>query len=91
MRSGVLPLGGWIAPEAGLRLAALRKAPHRGPMPIPDFQALMGPVLAQLADGKSRGHADLVDALAAQFKLSDGELNLMLPSGRQRVFYNRIA
>lgn len=60
-------------------------------MSIPDFKALLGPVLAQLADGKSHGHADLVEALAAQFKLTDEELNAMLPSGRQRLFYNRIA
>lgn len=51
----------------------------------------MGPVLAQLADGKGHGHADLVEALATQFKLTDDDLNAMLPSGRQRLFYNRIA
>lgn len=60
-------------------------------MSIPDFKALLGPVLAQLADGKSHGHADLVEALAVRFKLTDEELNAMLPSGRQRLFYNRIA
>jgi len=60
-------------------------------MAIPDFQALMGPVLELLSDGKSHGHADLIDALAEQLKLTDEELNAMLPSRRQRLFYNRVA
>lgn len=52
---------------------------------------LMGPVLTLLADGKSHGHGDLIEALGVQFKLTDEELNAMLPSGRQRLFYNRVA
>mgnify|MGYP001332178620 CR=1 FL=1 len=60
-------------------------------MAIPDFQALMGPVLDVLSDGKSHGHADLVDTLAERLKLTDEDLSAMLPSGRQRRFHNRVA
>jgi restriction system protein len=60
-------------------------------MSIPDFRVLTGPVLEVLAAGKTHGHADLVDALGAQFKLTDEELNTMLPTGRQRLFHNRVA
>ena len=59
-------------------------------MPIPDFQTLMRPLLALHAEGKEHVNRDLVDALAQQFGLTDQEQREMLPSGRGRLFDNRI-
>lgn len=59
-------------------------------MSIPDFQTLMRPLLLAHADGKEHLNRDLVSNLAEQFNLSDDERREMLPSGRARVFDNRI-
>lgn len=59
-------------------------------MPIPDFQSLMRPLLQLHADGKEHLNRDLVGQLANQFNLSDEERREMLPSGRARLFDNRI-
>ncbi len=50
--------------------------------PIPDFQTLMLPVLAEAARGESR-IGDVVERLAEQFGLTSEERShLLLPSGR---------
>lgn len=59
-------------------------------MPIPDFQTLMHPLLQEHADGKEHLNRDLVASLAGRFGLSDEERREMLPSGRARLFDNRI-
>lgn len=59
-------------------------------MPIPDFQTLMRPLLEAHADGKEHLNRDLVASLAKQFNLTDEERREMLPSGRARLFDNRI-
>lgn len=59
-------------------------------MPIPDFQTLMRPLLEAHADGKEHLNRDLVAHLAEKFGLSDEERREMLPSGRARLFDNRI-
>lgn len=59
-------------------------------MAIPDYQTLMLPLLQQLADGKEHRLADVRKSLADCFKLSTEELEELLPSGTQRLFYNRI-
>lgn len=59
-------------------------------MTIPDFQTLMRPVLAYLADAETRRSRDVKDAMADQFDLSDDERAQMLPSGRQRTMDNRV-
>ncbi|WP_327209533.1 restriction endonuclease [Rhizobium leguminosarum] len=58
-------------------------------MPIPDYQALMLPVLRLAAEGQTRA-PEAADKIANQFGLSDAERQEMLPSGRQRVLHNRI-
>lgn len=58
-------------------------------MAIPNYQALMLPVLRLAADGETRV-PDAADKLADQLGLSDVEREEMLPSGRQRVLHNRI-
>jgi restriction system protein len=60
-------------------------------MAIPDFQSVMLPFLQTLQDGKERTMRDLTDALAKHFKLTEEELQEELPSGRDFLFYNRVA
>lgn len=58
-------------------------------MAIPDYQSLMLPVLRLAADGETRV-PDAAEMLADQLGLSIAEREEMLPSGRQRIFHNRI-
>lgn len=58
-------------------------------MPIPDYQALMLPVLREAAGGETRVPA-AADRIADQLGLSEEEREEMLPSGRQRVLHNRM-
>ena len=60
-------------------------------MPIPDFQTLMLPVLKQFADGKEKTPSDVRGPIAAEFKLTADDLSVLLPSGRQATFANRVA
>lgn len=57
---------------------------------IPDFQTLMRPALALLADGAVRRSRDVKDAMADEFGLTDAERVELLPSGRQRTIDNRV-
>jgi len=59
-------------------------------MTIPDFQTLMRPVLAHLADGQLHRSREVKEAMADQFALSESERAEMLPSGRQRTMDNRV-
>ncbi len=59
-------------------------------MGIPDYQAIMGPLLRQTSDRKEHPFPDIVEALAGEFKLSDAERRELLPSGGQFVFNNRV-
>lgn len=59
-------------------------------MPIPDFQTLMRPLLEAHADGREHLNRDLVARLAERFGLTDEERREMLPSGRARLFDNRV-
>lgn len=58
--------------------------------PIPDFQTIMLPLLQLMSDGEERSINDLVDNLAIKFGISEQELNELLPSGKQPIFYNRV-
>lgn len=60
-------------------------------MPIPDFQSTMLPLLRFLGDGKLRSNQEIYEALEGQFSLTDEEKRQLLPSGKQRVFINRVA
>jgi len=60
-------------------------------MPIPDFQTLMLPVLKQFADGQEKTPADVRGPIAVEFGLTADELSILLPSGRQTTFANRVA
>jgi restriction system protein len=58
-------------------------------MTIPDYQALMLPVLRHAAAGEQRV-PDVADRIADEIGLSNEEREELLPSGRQRVLHNRI-
>jgi restriction system protein len=58
---------------------------------VPDFQTLMLPFLETLQDGKERTMRELTEQLALRFKLTEEERQEHLPSGPQKLFYNRVA
>lgn len=58
-------------------------------MPIPDYQALMLPVLRHAASGETRV-PQLAERIGLELGLSMAEREQMLPSGRQRLLHNRI-
>lgn len=60
-------------------------------MPIPDYQTLMLPLLRIFSDDAVHGLKEAADILAREFKLTEADLRLLLPSGRQTTFRNRIA
>lgn len=59
-------------------------------MTIPDFQSLMRPVLAHLADGGLHRSREVKEAMADLHQLTDAERAEVLPSGRQRTIDNRV-
>lgn len=59
-------------------------------MAIPDFQSIMRPLIEAHADGKEHLNRDLVRQLADQFGRSEEERREMLPSGRAKLFDNRV-
>ncbi|HEV7329666.1 MAG TPA: restriction endonuclease [Flavisolibacter sp.] len=59
-------------------------------MPIPDFQSIMLPFLKQIGDGEVHTTAGMRESLSRHFNLTEEELSQYLPSGTQKVFYNRI-
>jgi restriction system protein len=59
-------------------------------MAIPDYQAVMLPVLTLSGDGREHHIREAINTLAEQFGLTEGERKELLPSGVDRVFDNRI-
>ena len=59
-------------------------------MPIPDYQTLMLPLLKLAADGKEHKKREAEEQLAQEFGLTDDERATLLPSGKQRLFDNRV-
>jgi restriction system protein len=59
-------------------------------MSIPDFQSIMHPLIEAHSDGKEHLNRDLVLQLADQFELTEEERRKMLPSGRAKIFANRV-
>lgn len=59
-------------------------------MRIPDFQTIMRPILAFLADGQPRSAKEVITAIDDEFRLNDEERAAMLPSGRPRTIDNRV-
>lgn len=59
-------------------------------MAIPDYQSIMLPLLKISADGEEYSLREAIEKLAKYFRLSDEEMQEMLPSGRQTTFDNRV-
>lgn len=59
-------------------------------MPIPKYDELMKPMLEAISDGNKYTIKSLERILAYKEKLTEQELQEMLPSGTQTVFKNRI-
>ncbi|MBR4350080.1 MAG: restriction endonuclease [Bacteroidales bacterium] len=57
---------------------------------IPDYQTLMLPLLKKTSDGKEHKMRDLTELIAKEFSLTDEELSVVIPSGTQSLFYNRV-
>jgi len=59
-------------------------------MAIPDYQTTMLPLLKFAGFEKEHTLHEAVDSLAIVFKLSSEEKEVLLPSGQQTVFFNRV-
>jgi restriction system protein len=57
---------------------------------IPDYQTLMLPFLKIISDDKVYTTSQIIPVLAAQFQLTDKELNELSPAKRHKVFNNRV-
>ncbi len=60
-------------------------------MPVPDFQSLMLPTLKALVSGAELPLTVVRECVAVAEGLSDEDLREVLPSGRQKVFVNRVS
>lgn len=60
-------------------------------MAIPDYQAIMLPLLKFASDGKEHSIEEARGKMASIFSVTDEEKKALLPSGRQTVFSNRVA
>lgn len=56
---------------------------------IPDYQAVMLPLLRYLADGREHKIGDVVEGLGEEFRLTGEEKQKLLGSGQQTVILNR--
>jgi restriction system protein len=59
-------------------------------MAIPDYQAIMLPLLRLTSDGQEHRFRDAVETLAAEFQLTADERSELLPSGTAPTFDNRV-
>jgi restriction system protein len=59
-------------------------------MTIPDFQSMLLPLLQACADGKEHSKQQVLPLLAKHFDLTNDELVIKLPSGKQGMFNNRV-
>lgn len=57
---------------------------------IPGFQTIMLPFMKHISDGEEHSTVETHDSLASKFGLTDEEANQYLPSGNQKIFYNRV-
>ena len=59
-------------------------------MAIPDYQTIMLPFLKLLADKEEHSKQEVVETLAKHFALTPEDRLVMIPSGRQELFSNRV-
>lgn len=60
-------------------------------MAIPNSEDMLIPMLQLVKNGNEYFIRDAVEALAKQFHVTDEELEVMLPSGNNKLFQNRVA
>ena len=60
-------------------------------MAVPSFQAFMLPLLRLAADGKEHSIQEALEHLVQEFHLSLEDQEVLLPSGSQTVFQNRVS
>lgn len=60
-------------------------------MAIPDFQTLMLPILKLLKNNNAVKLSEMVTIMSDEYKLTEEERNEWLPSGVQKIMYNRVA
>ena len=58
---------------------------------IPDFQSIMLPALQCFKNHENLTSKEIRERMVTHFKISEEEKKEMIPSGRQRLYYNRIA
>lgn len=59
-------------------------------MAIPNYQAIMLPLLKIAGDKREHSLRETIDRLSSEFKLTDDEKKELLPSGKQEIFNNRV-
>lgn len=59
-------------------------------MSVPGYQEFMLPLLRFAADGKEHTIAEAMEVLAGQMNISEEAQQIMLPSGTQSRYYNRV-
>lgn len=59
-------------------------------MAVPDFQTFLRPMLEAVSDGQTHKIHDLSPQISARFKLTEADLEDLLPSGKQTRFINRV-
>ena len=59
-------------------------------MGVPEFQAIMLPLLRSISDGEVYSVSEIITPLAEVFELSENEQREMLPKKSQTRFRNRI-
>lgn len=60
-------------------------------MSIPDFQTILLPLLRLHADLEEHSIHECNEELKNQFQISEEEMNAMIQSGKQTVFFNRVS
>lgn len=60
-------------------------------MAVPDFQSMMLPLLEAIADGAEHSNAEIAEIIAVRLGVTNADREIMLPSGQQTVFTNRVA
>jgi restriction system protein len=61
------------------------------PVAVPDFQTLMRPVLVAIDGSEPKSNAEIRDVVGPVLGVTDDDRLLMLPSGKQALFTNRVA
>ena len=57
---------------------------------IPGFQKMMLPLLRFAGDKEEHSTTEALDTVAKEFGITEEQKNLLLPSGNQKIFYNRV-